>query len=96
MSGRHARTRSRSYHGIGDWGCGGRGQSCNVSENRQLGHGNVCQNRQLRCVNVHVHSGGCGMHGQNNRGCQPGIENTVQVASMELVNIFCSTYSRGS
>ena len=35
MSGRRARTRSRSHHGNGDWGRGGQGQSCNVSENRQ-------------------------------------------------------------
>ena len=80
----------------GDWGHGSQGQSCNVAENGQLGHGNVAQNRQLGHANVHVHSGGHGMHGQNNRGHQPSIENTVQVASTELVNIFCSTHSRGS
>ena len=28
----------------------------------------------LGCVNVHVHSGGCGMRGQSNRACQPCIE----------------------
>ena len=96
MSGRHARTRSRKYCGNRDWGHGGQGQSCNVAENRLLGCGNVAQNRQLGCINAHVYSGGCGMRGQNNRGHQPSIENTVQVASMELVNIFCSTHSRGS
>ena len=90
MSGRHERTRSGSYHVNGDWGHGGRGQSCSVSENRQLGSGNFAQSTQFRCVNV------CGMHGQNNRGHQPSIQNTGQVASTELLNIFCSTHSRDS
>ena len=90
MSGRRARTRGRSYHVNEDQGRGGQGQSCSVSENRQLGSGYFAQSTQFRRVNV------CAMHGQNNRARQPSIQNTGQVASMELVNIFCSTCSRDS
>ena len=84
------RTRSRSYHGNGDRGCGGRGQSCNVSENRQLEHGNFAQRTQFRHVNLH------GRCGQSNRGHQASIQNIGKVPSTELLNIFCSNHSRGS
>ena len=57
MSGRCARTTSRSYHGHGDQGHGGQGQSCNVAQNTQLGHGNLP-----------VPHGGHGMCAQDDRG----------------------------
>ena len=89
MSGRPVRT-SRSYRGNGDRGCGGQGQTCNVSENRQLECGNFAQSTQFRHVNL------CGRHEQSNRGCKASIQNTGKVPSMELLNIFCSNRSRGS
>ena len=42
-----------------------------------------------------VNCGGHAMHRQNNRGCIPSTGNSVQFASLELVNIFTSSSSSG-
>ena len=96
MSGRCTRTTSRIYSGNGHRGHGGHFQSCNVAESRQLGCGNVKQNRQLGCGNINVNHGGHAICQENNRGHQPGIGNSVQFPSLELLNIFTSSSSSGS